>query len=268
MKSLASLSLILCAASLPATAQEPPAGTGPRGSSQPAPGEVRYDAVGLAGAGTSAGFSAASAALAAGDHAEVTALDSGRTIVVAILLGEVAPNRVVMLSADAVQALGLTGDGAAVRVRKVTPTPQDVAQLRAGTAASPRADAPPALLVALRKKLVVPQSVAAAIAPAPKAPVKTRTQVVPDTRPKPQPKPVAVPEPSRPSATGYVVQVAALSSAARAAAVARAVGGTVIAGPPVWRIRLGPYPDAGAAARAKADAARKGYPGGQITRLP
>ncbi len=266
MKSLASLSLLLLAGvPLPALAQEPPAGEGPRGSSQLAAGETRYDAVGYAGRSDLAGTSIASAELSSGSYAEVTKLDTGKTIVVAVAAGEVARGMVAMLSPGAMTALG-AGDGRlAVRVRKVTPTPQDVVQLRGGTAASFRAEAPASLLVALRKKL--PVSIAATSQPKPVKPVKAPqpTKPVPVSAPKPPPAgPARVAKPT----SGYVVQVAALSSAARAAVVARALGGTVVPGPPVWRVRLGPYPDMAAATRARADAARAGYAGGQITRTP
>ena len=270
MKLRANLCLVLLAAASPVVAQEPPAGAGPRGTSERAAGEQRYDAVGYAGLGELDGVRAVSSGLPTGSFAEVTALDTGRTIVVAVVAGAVPAERVVALSPGAASALGMSGDRFAVRIRKVVPTPQDVVQLRDGGAASFRADAPSALLVALRKLLPAsPQP--AAIAKAPPAPVPKPTPVVkpaPVVKPVPATtKPVAKASAPKPATSGYVVQVAALSSAARAATVAKAVGGTVIPGPPTWRVRLGPYPDTAAATRAKAKAARAGYPGGQISRL-
>ncbi|MES2338460.1 MAG: SPOR domain-containing protein [Pseudomonadota bacterium] len=263
MKSRADLALLLLVAATPASAQEPPAGDGPRGSSQAQPGEIRYDRVGYAEIGDAAGMTAVSSDIAAGSYAEVTAIDSGRTIVVAVTSGAVPSGRLVALSGAAAAALGLSGDSPAVRVRKVTVTPQDMALLREGQAASSRVDAPPVLLTALRRKLPALQT---AVASQPDAPPKLRTAAPAARAPVATPKPA----PAEPAVvtSGYVVQVAALSSAARAAVVARAVGGTVVAGPPVWRVRMGPYPDAATAARAKADAARKGYAGGQISRIP
>lgn len=267
MKSLASLSLLLLVAAAPV--QEPPAGPGPRGSS----GEARYDAVGLAATGALDGVRAASTVLPAGSFAEVTALDTGRTIVVALAEGSVPTDRVVTLSPGAATALGLTGDRAPVRIRKVVPTPQDIAQLQGGGAASFRADAPPALLVALRKLLPAaakPVAAAPTLTPPP-AKVASPKPAVAKPTPAPTPSPVAAPpkpKAPKPLTSGYVVQVAALSNAARAATVAKAVGGTILPGPPTWRVRLGPYPDTAAATRAKAQAARAGYPGGQISRFP
>jgi rare lipoprotein A len=261
MKSPVSLLALLLAGAALAVAQEPPPGDGPRGSSELAAGEVRYDVVGRAVIGDLVGVSATSSGLPAGSYAEITALDTGRTIVVAILGGTVAPGQVATLSQGAAAAIGMSGDGFAVRVRKVVPTPQDIVQLRGGQAASFRAEAPQALLVALRKKLAPAAMPAGNPRPAPVA-------RAPRAIPAPVARPVESTASVKPVTTGYIVQVAALSSAARAAVVARAVGGTIVAGPPVWRVRLGPYPDAAAAGRAKADSARKGYPGGQITRIP
>ncbi len=269
MKSLASL--ILVAAATSAHAQEPPAGVGPRGSSERAAGEVRYDAVGYAATGKIDGVRAASDVLPAGSFAEVTALDTGRTIVVAVVTGPIPPQRVVALSPAAAAALGMDGERFAVRIRKVVPTPQDVVQSRDGGAASSRAEAPPALLVALRKLLPtsLQSTVVAVASPAPHPIPTPVAKPAPVVKPAPSaPKPISRTLTPKGASSGYVVQVAALSNAVRAATVARAVGGTVIPGPPTWRVRLGPYPDTAAATRAKAQAARAGYPGGQISRIP
>ena len=260
MKSHVSLLALLLAGACPAAAQEPPPGDGPRGSSELVAGEVRYDRVGYAIRGDLPGLSAASVDIGDGSFAEITALDTGRTIVVALVRDDIPMTRLAMVSARAADALGMADGALAVRVRKVTPTPQDILQLRSGEAAPVRAEAPAALLVALRKKLTpLPANQPPRPAPVAKPPRPT---------PSPIARAVVPPAPAKPATSGYIVQVAALSSAARAAVVARAVGGTIVAGPPLWRVRMGPYPDTAAAARAKAEAAGKGYPGGQITRLP
>lgn len=62
----------------------PPPGTGPQGSSQLRPGEARYDRVGLAGHAEGEGVFALSGELAPGSFAEVTALGSGKTILVQV----------------------------------------------------------------------------------------------------------------------------------------------------------------------------------------
>lgn len=255
MKSLASLALILAA---PALAQEPAAGDGPRGSSQLAAGETRYDLVGRADEAQMSGLFVVARDLPPGGYAEVTALDTGRTIVLRVASGDVAPGRIAMVSSDAAAALGGVGQG--VRVRRVVPLPQDVAQLNAGRPGEPRPDAPPALLAALRRKLAS----APLTAPTPRATSTPAARKAPATAARPE-KPA---EPRSAVAAGYSVQVAAVSSADRAMTLAQALGGAVIAGPPVWRVRLGPYPDLAAAQRAKADVARRGYPGATIVRFP
>lgn len=258
MKSLASLVLILVA---PAAAQEPPAGDGPQGTSQVAAGELRFDVVGRADVAQMPGIFVVARGLPAGGYAEITALDTGRTIVARVADGEVAAGQVAMLSADAAAALG--GAAAGVRVRRVVALPQDIAQLNAGRAGEPRPDAPPALLAALRRKLA-PVSIAPAAASTPlEAPPMARKPIAVVAN-----RPMAMSPASPVVTSGYAVQVAAVSNAQRAMALAQALGGAVIAGPPVWRVRLGPYPTQSAAERAKADVARRGYPGATIVRFP
>lgn len=260
MKSLVSLALILSA---DAVVQEPPPGDGPRGSSQVAAGETRYDVVGRADVGQMPGVFVVARGLPVGGYAEVTALDTGRTIVASVADGVPASGMVAMLSADAAAALG--GATGGVRVRRVVALPQDIAQLRAGRAGEPRPDAPPALLAALRRKLAPTAPATPTMLPHSKSPAPARPSIRTAAE-RPTPAPAATPV-ARVTA-GYSVQVAAVSSAERAKALARTLGGAVIAGPPVWRVRLGPYPTLAAAERAKADVARRGHPGATIVRFP
>ena len=247
-----------------AAAQEPPAGNGPRGSSQAAPGERRYDAVGRVAVEPGAGIVAITDALPDRSFAEVTALDSGRTIVVAVDFSAPAPGTIATLSVAAAEALGIGGaDRAAVRVRSAVMGAQEGAALRSGVVGTARPDAPPALLAALRRRLGTDDT---AVAPS-RARPPARKVAPPPARAKPV---ASTPRPAMPATvrSGYAVQVAALSSASRATAVAAAIGGQVLPGPPLWRVRLGPFADAAAATRAKADVARRGYPAAQIIRYP
>ncbi|MCM8731418.1 SPOR domain-containing protein [Hephaestia sp. GCM10023244] len=274
------LALVLIAAPAVAIAQDkaPPLpegvqATGPAGTS----GTVKsYDDVGYAaiGADASGAISAASPALAAGSFAEVTAIDSGKTILVAI--GGTAPvavGHVLTLSPGAAQLLGVSGDRAAVRVRQVDPPAVDVAALRAGHPASVRMDAPPVLLTGLRTMLDAKKIAPPAIAVAPVAKPPTDKPPVP----KPSiPKPAAVAKPVPPvvkpstptpaskpavaAATGrYQVQVATFSTRDRAAGVARTLGGTVQPAGRYFRVRLGPYETRAAATSARDGAAKRGY---------
>lgn len=258
-----------------------PQGAGPRGTS----GEQRYDAVGYAGIADSGGdpqaVTASSDAVPQGAFVELTALDSGKTIV-ALVNGRGTGGGVVGLSPGAARLLGVEGGSAAVRVRGVTPTPQDQVALRGGHNASSRLDAPASLLIALRKRL--PDG----------APTRAMQRPLPPTRPTPQtgasyatpyvppardPAPLPEPAPARrpgasytprraasaPAASGWYVQVAALSSLERAQALAASLGGgRVVSSGSLHRVQIGPYGDARSAAQARDDAARRGYGGARI----
>lgn len=266
----------------PALAQTdggPPPSAGPAGTSQAIPGAERYDAVGYAepyaGDARQGAFTAAHESLPAGSFAEVTALDGGKTIIVIIADRGVAPGRLIALSPAAMAALGSAGAGlVGVRVRRVNPVGTDQQALRDGVAAAPRIDAPPVLLTALRKKLPpLPRSAPAKIAS--KAPIKRSSK--PSPRPGasyPQPgsaevtpaKPLAAAK--APAATedipGFYVQVAALSNAARATALANDLGGSVQPRGGLYRVRLGPFDDVAAANRARDGVVQRGYGGAQI----
>lgn len=225
---------------------------GPRGTS----GETREDGVGYASlmaAPPEARWSAVAigvgyARLPEGTLVELTALDTGRTIV-AMVVARDTGGALVALSPGAAQALGVD-NRAAVRVRSVVATPQDERALRSGQAASNRLDAPPALLTALRRKLP------SARGTAPRSIAATRASIAPYVPPLVA-RPIA--PATAPTRGGFVVQVAALSSSARAAALARELGGRVSAAANLYRVQLGPFADTASAARARDGAVRRGY---------
>lgn len=231
--------------------------TGPRGSSQPAPGERRYDEVGYAGVRTVAGggprdeaVAAVHPSLPANSYVEVTSLDNGRTILV-VVTGTGGSGHVIDLSPGAARQLGYDKPGnIPVRVRAVMASPQDQVALRSGRPAEARADAPPVLLNALRKRLGAPPVLDNVEAPAAAA--------RPPAAPRPAPPRAA--QPTRPATTGrYFVQVAALSVAGRAQSLAQSMGGFVKAGGGLYRVQLGPFATAGEAQAARSRAARAGY---------
>jgi len=88
-------------------------------------------------------------------YVEVTALDTGRTILVRVNdRGPFARGRIIDLSRGAAALLGIRAAGsAAVRVRRVDPPERDRERLRRGKAAAPRPDAAPDTLAALRDRL-------------------------------------------------------------------------------------------------------------------
>lgn len=210
--------------------------------------------------------SAAHRTLPMPSYVEVTALDSGRTILVRINdRGPFTGNRLIDLSAAAARQLGLVEGGVGpVRVRRVNPPADERAALRAGGSAAERLPTSPALLAALRSKLGVTasspqvrapvpavQSVAVMSSPSRSAPVEVAANVI-------APPPPAV-------ATGRLaVQIGAFSSRARADAVAAAASGRVEPVGALFRVRLGPFPDADSANQALRDARAKGYPDARV----
>ena len=241
-----------------------PEGT-PSGTSELQPGEVRVDQVGYAvahGGPVPARITAyaAHATLNAGDFVEVTAIDSGKTILVAVTdRATLTAGTIVSLSPAAASQLGLDlSRPAPVRLRALAPTAQDEAALASGGAAPTRLDASAALLKGLRAKLpalggasVATSSPASAVTPTPRR--------ASNPAPKPPPRPASAPAAkssarpaARPPQTGkFVVQVGTFSSAANAKSLADRLGGFTDASSALTRVRMGPF-----ATRAEADAAR------------
>lgn len=227
-----------------------------------------YDNVGYASWSSNPGaVAAAHPTLSPGSFAEVTALDSGRTILVPITAVS-RPGREIELSGAAGLELGLQGGRAPVRVRAVNPSPADINALQAGRPASARPDTPPVLLNALRRKLdgtlgrVTPDFGDAAPGPAATGPSRT----APRSAPTPKPSPTRAAAPAPRAGPGYYVQLAALSDAARAQVLARSVGGGVSSAGGFHRVRLGPFDDLRAAQAARDGIARRGYGDARIVR--
>lgn len=246
---------------------------------------LNYDAVGYAAIGTEGGgaISIAHKTLPLPSYAEVTSLDSGRTILVRVeRRGPMSNDRLIELSPGAAAQLGVAGKAKApIRVRRVNPPEQERSLLRAGQRVSERMDTPKGLLTALLRKLdpalVAPPAPVEPVAlPSPSAtptasarpprpataphPVSTAK---PEARPEPAPTPPPAPLPTdpvkpkpasvapRPPAAGsFIVQIATFSTKERADAAAGKLGAHVRQAGRMWPIRLGPY-----ATRAEADAA-------------
>ena len=100
-------------------------------------------------------ISAAHTTLPLPSYVEVTALDTGRTILVRVNdRGPFAQNRIIDLSEGAAELLGIRQQGAAqVRVRRVDPPEADRARLRAGKRAMARPDVPQSVLAPWRARL-------------------------------------------------------------------------------------------------------------------
>lgn len=171
-------------------------------------------------------------------YVEVTALDTGRTIVVRINdRGPFVTNRIIDLSRRSAQLLGIQNLGVAkVRVRRVYPADADRLELRWGRAASARATVAGADLAALNQRF-------AARPAEPKAPPRVAA-AVPDA---------AVP------VGGWYIQVTAVSSRPRAEEIAELLGGRVEPVGALWRVRMGPYKSDADASNALAQVRSGGY---------
>ena len=116
---------------------------------------MNYDAVGYAAVTDDgdATISAGHHTLPVPSYIEVTALETGRTILVRVAhRGPMDSNSVIALSAGAAAQLGV-GDHAAVRVRRVNPPENERELLRSGSNAPLRMDTPKPLLAVLMRKL-------------------------------------------------------------------------------------------------------------------
>lgn len=222
---------------------------------------MNYDAVGYAALDPSGGMAitAAHRTLPLPSYVEVTALDSGRTILVRLeRRGPMQGQHLLELSPGAAAQLGIAGN-AAIRMRRVNPPEGDRAMLRSGQPAPARMDTPKSLLEVLRRKLDQQPGLISA-PPRPIAPVAPEPQATPEPQPvvkvvkeKPKPKAPAI----KPGA--LIVQVGAFSSQARAEAVASAIGAQLSQAGAVWRVRMGPFRSQAEAEAALAKAKAAGY---------
>lgn len=230
-------------------------------------------------------ISAAHKTLPLPSYVEVTALDTGRTILVRVNdRGPMVNDRLIDLSPAAAAQLGLTETTTGVRVRRVHPPAAERAQLRAGAAVPERLPTPDSLLAILRSKLngmPSPAAIAAGVAKpatpaAPPARVKPgddrlsvkgpNGQPAPPTASAP-PKPVtAAPKPVPAAAGNYIVQVAMFGSKANADATARTLDGTIAPAGNLWRVTMGPFASEAEAQGALAKAKAKGFADALIRR--
>lgn len=243
---------------------------------------------------SASGFSGAHKTLPLPSYAEVTNLDTGRTILVRLNdRGPFADDRLIDLSEAAARQLGIIDQGVAgVRVRKVNPPEQERAILRNGGEASLRAETPDSLTRILRDrlaKLPTPKAPVRVAAPSQNTPVAASSGnndgrfVVEGGRGN---TPAANSNASRDgrfvvegagasgqkaaAATGndFIVQLSSFSSRSRANALARKVGGNVVPSSDgrLFRVRFGPYSTEAQAQEGLAKARQQGYPQARIFR--
>ncbi|MFW2829972.1 septal ring lytic transglycosylase RlpA family protein [Sphingomonas sp. ID0503] len=244
---------------------------------------VNYDEVGLAswygpnfhGAATANGeyydmgwITAAHKTLPLPSYVEVTALDTGRTILVRVNdRGPFVADRIIDLSKGAAQQLGVAAKGVArVRVRRVYPADHDRLALRSGRSVPLRSTPPSVQLAAFKQKLMEKPRPPLVTTPAPQQPGRLAdlAGIISEARAAEIDAPTAPPTTAR----SWYVQVAAVSrqdSAQVLAASLNAVGRTRVdlAGG-LWRIRIGPYGDEPSALAALARARAGGYQDARI----
>ena len=250
------------------------------------PADAPFDDVGLAALDRElgAGIAMAHRTLPLPSYAEVTALDSGRTILVRIeRRGPLTGPAFVALSAGAFAQIG--ADPAApfgVRVRRVSPQEYERSLLRTGQRAPERLATPKSLLEVLRRRLAeksgpaksmaqsMPQSTTVAVTTAQLSPVPPLPAKALPAKSAP-PKAIASsqkPLPVKPSVAmpsgAFAVQVAAFANRASADATAKKVGGVVSAAGRMWRVRIGPFATRTEAGTAQATVRKAGFGNAQV----
>ncbi len=247
---------------------------------------MNYDAVGYAGVGPDGGASvtAAHRTLPLPSYIEVTALDTGKTILVRVeRRGPMSGSNLVELSPGAAAQLGVVGRAnAPVRVRRMNPVEQDRAALRMGQPASARMDTPKSLLVVLQRKLDGQEGIVRPALGTEAPPVPAVAVLPPKAEPKPKSKakpapvvakapavvktPPAVKAPAVAASGKFFVQVGAFSSKANADSSAKKVGGSANAVGKLWRVRSGPFASEADAKAALAKVKSAGYSDARIQR--
>lgn len=263
--------------------------------------QLNYDAVGYATTGEGTGVTAAHKTLPLPSYAEVTALGTGRTILVRIeRRGPMVNDSLVELSGDAAAQLGVTpGSHTPIRIRRVNPPEAERALLRSGARAPERMATPEGLLGVLRRKLAeqspllpppstpprmptslplpqdspvsspapTPQPAPGATSAAPQPPIRSAPPAAkPTEKPTAKPAVVSPPSASAPRKDGAFVQVGAFSVEANARKVAAQLGGSVSKAGKLWRVRLGPFQADTQAAAALRKAQSAGYKDARIQR--
>lgn len=255
--------------------------------------QLNYDAVGTTSvAGEElVGITAAHKTLPLPSYAEVTSLDTGKTILIRVeKRGPMDNETLLQLSPAAALQLGMTpGTRAPVRLRRVNPPEIERSALRQGNTVPERMETPDSLLKVLRRKLAEQSP----LAPPPSAPpimakvdgpasapivgkanskpalVKELPQSVTakpvaakpaPTKPETPSAPTAQPaKAAQPAKGSLVVQVAAFSVEGNARKAAAQLGGGTAKSGKFWRVHLGPFTSRAQAGPALEKAKAAGY---------
>ena len=252
------------------------------------PADAPFDDVGYAGLddGTGPSVSVSHRTLPLPSYVEITALDSGRTILARVeRRGPMTGKQLVALSAAGFAQLEASpAQPLAVRVRRVNPQEYERALLRTNQRAPERLVTPGSLLEVLRTLLARKSAPVAASDPGDSdrvaaAPSPTPWPVKPvATKPAPakpvaaKPAPIkAAPAKATPAKAGeasvsgtYSVVVASFAIRPNADATAKKLGGKVGGSGKLWRVQLGPFAQRSAAEAALARAKKAGFSDARI----
>jgi rare lipoprotein A len=238
--------------------------------------KLNFDQVGYAGRDQGAGITIAHRTMPLPSYAEVTSLDSGRTILVRVSRrGPMAGPNIVDLSPAAAAQLGVTDGRTPIRIRRVNPPEPERAALREGREAPLRMDTPKSLVAVLRHKLE--PGATPVLPPMPKPEQAPSAQVaatkaaapavaVQSTKPPKPPKKALVSASSEKAmpAGSLIVQIGAFSSEAKSSEIAGKLGASVAAKGGIYRVRMGPFSSRGQAEAALAKAHAAGYSDARI----
>ena len=188
-------------------------------------------------------------------YVEVTALDTGRTILVRVNdRGPFVANRIIDLSRRAAEQLGITRQGIArVRVKRVHPDESDRLALRSGRAASQRPLESQSQLASLnmrfQRRLSGPIKSDSAPAVVTAAAADTSSGLF-----------------SASAIGGYFIQIGAYGERIRADSLASRLGATIDSMGNMWRVRLGPFFDENLALATLARVQGEGYQDARLIR--
>lgn len=249
---------------------------------------LNYDEVGYLAAVPGEGVTGAHHTLPVPSYAEVTSLETGRTILVRLeQRGPMDSTHLLGLAPAAMAQLGATPE-TPVRLRRVNPPEDQRALLRAGGEATQRMDTPMSLVNVLRRNLPERQGPAAlaeaSTSPEPEAieetvspeMAATEAPAVPAIEPAADgdfesafaetddAQEEAAPLVSRAIEGRFEVQAIALSNRARAESIAAEIGGHVAEHGNLYRVRTGPFATRAQAEASLANVREAGYSDARI----
>jgi len=241
--------------------------------------EVGYAVTGMAGSGDAV-VSIAHKTLPLPSYAEVTSLETGKTILVRVeRRGPMRNDRLIELSPGAAAQLGVADPARApIRIRRVNPPEVERAMLRGGQSAPARMDTPPSLLTVLKRKLdptLVPAPIATpGVEPVPgpaASPPPHDPRAVPHAIPSPRatitPRSTAKPLPAATPSSQPTAQPTAQPSAQPSATPTPSASARPAAGAGSFLVQVGAFGNRANATAAAAKVGGSERSAGNLTRV-